>query len=62
MNHWAKDFTGKSINGDTYSTVQGFCNHFQSERIEFGDCRFLQPKGSTGLILAWLPKRLEMII
>jgi hypothetical protein len=52
----------KSINGDTYSTVQGFCNHFQSERIEF---EWL-PVPTTQKVLrvwslAWLPKRLEMI-
>jgi hypothetical protein len=49
----------KSINGDTYSTVQGFCNHFQSERIEWVTAGSY--KGSTGLIPGLAAKRLEMI-
>jgi hypothetical protein len=51
----------KSINGDTYSTVQDFATISSLKELNLSDCRFLQPKGSTGLIPGLAAKRLEMI-
>jgi hypothetical protein len=56
MNHGPRTSLAKSINGDTYSTVQDFATISSLKELNLSDCRFLQPKGSTGLILAWLPK------
>jgi hypothetical protein len=60
MNHGPRTSLAKSINGDTYSTVQDFATISSLKELNLSDCRFLQPKGSTGLIPGLAAKRLEI--